>query len=223
MRILCRSRWLCMLLVLSITFYFHYTIWGCMCSTGPFQYRWLKRYIYSSCYHHHQIHFPITIFSVVVCLRCLLHNLLSLIAYTFRENREFVFIIIVQFMMSANNLIRFCLQIVFVCLYITPSHYYHWANLSEDIELVECVSKIKHILSVIQYIIRGAVCYQFTHFPCDDYENIYTLSYYHHQIGSMNYYPLFRVRSWNNGVSCMCFCILMYFRDLQSYKTICMK
>ena len=44
-----------MLLVLSITFYFHYNIWGCMCSTGPFQYRWLKGYIYSSCYCHHQI------------------------------------------------------------------------------------------------------------------------------------------------------------------------
>ena len=43
------------LLVLSITVYFHYNIWGCMCSTGPFQYRWLKGYIYSSCYYHHQI------------------------------------------------------------------------------------------------------------------------------------------------------------------------
>ena len=30
-----------------------------------------------------------------------------------------------------------------------------------------------------------------------------TLSYYHHQIGSMNYYPLFMVGSWNNGVRCM--------------------
>ena len=40
-----------MLLVLSITFYFHFNIWGCMCSTGPFQYRWLKGYIYSSCCH----------------------------------------------------------------------------------------------------------------------------------------------------------------------------
>ena len=38
--------------------------------------------------------------------------------------------------------------------------------------------------------------------------NIYTLSYYHHQIRSMNYYPLFRVRSWNNGVRCMSFYIL---------------
>ena len=26
-----------------------------MCSSGPFQYRWLKGYICSSCYYHHQI------------------------------------------------------------------------------------------------------------------------------------------------------------------------
>ena len=32
---------------------------------------------------------------------------------------------------------------------------------------------------------------------CDDWENIYTLSYYHHQIGSINYYPLFNIRTWN--------------------------
>ena len=52
-----RPQWVNMLLVLSITFHFHYNIWGCMCSTGPFQYRWLKGYtcIYSSCYYHHQI------------------------------------------------------------------------------------------------------------------------------------------------------------------------
>ena len=39
---------------------------------------------------------------MVVCLRCLLHHILSLIAYTFWENRDFVFITIVQFMMSPN-------------------------------------------------------------------------------------------------------------------------
>ena len=51
--------------------------------------------------------FPLSYFSVVVCLRCLLHHILSLIAYTFRENRDFVFIMVVQFMMSANIRIRF--------------------------------------------------------------------------------------------------------------------
>ena len=160
--------------------------------------------------------FPLlSYFSVDVCLRCLLHHILSRIAYTFRENWEFVFIIIVQFMMSANSRICFGLQIVFVSLYITPSHYHHCANLSEDSELIKCLSdifcrvcKIKHILSVIHYTTCGAVCFQFTHCPCDDWENIYTLSYYHHQIGNMNYYPFFRVRSWNNGMRCMSFYIL---------------
>ena len=35
------------------------------------------------------------------------------------------------------------------------------------------VCKIKDILSVIHYTICGAVCCQFTHLPCDDWENIY--------------------------------------------------
>ena len=52
------------------------------------------------------------------------------------------------------------------------------------------------------------LCFQFTHFPRDDWENIH-LSYYHNQIGSMNYYSLFRVRSWNNGMHCMSLYILL--------------
>ena len=35
------------LLVLSITFHFHYYIWGCMCSIGSLQFRWLRGYIHS--------------------------------------------------------------------------------------------------------------------------------------------------------------------------------
>ena len=54
----------------------------------------------------------------------------------------FFFIIIVQFMMSANNPIRFGLLIVFVCLYITLSHYHHCVNLSEDTEIIKCPSDI---------------------------------------------------------------------------------
>ena len=52
------------------------------------------------------------------------------------------------------------------------------------------------------------LCVLVTHLLRDDWDNIHTLSYYHHQIGSMNYYPLFRVRSWNNGMRCMSFYIL---------------
>ena len=44
-----------MLLVPSITFHCHYHIWDCMCSTGPYQFWWLKGYIHSSCYYQLQI------------------------------------------------------------------------------------------------------------------------------------------------------------------------
>ena len=127
-----------------------------------------------------------------MCHRCLLHHILSLIAYAFRENRDFVFIIIAQFMMSANSRIQFGLQTVFMCLYITPSDYHHLQTYLKTMNLknacqiyfVECVSKIEHILSVIHYTIYGTVCFQFNH-SLVMIERIYILSYYHHQIESM--------------------------------------
>ena len=61
---------------------------------------------------------------------------------TFWENRDFVFIIIAQFLVSANNWIRLGLQIVFVCLYITLSHYHNCVNSSEYIEHTKCPSDI---------------------------------------------------------------------------------
>ena len=136
---------------------------------------------------------------MVLCLRCLLHHILSLIVFTLRENREFIFISIVQFMMSANSRIRFGLQIVFVCLYVTPSHYHHCANFiwrhwtykmpaRYNLWSVWVRLSIFSQLSVILYV---GLCVN--------------------QIGSMNYNPLFRVRSWNNGIRCMSFYILIVY------------
>ena len=42
---------------------------------------------------------------------------------------------------------RFGLQIVLVCLYSTPSHYHHCANLSEGIELIKML--VRYILSSV--------------------------------------------------------------------------
>ena len=50
-------------------------------------------------------------------------------------------------------------------------------------------------------------------------ERIYTLSYYHNQIGSMNYYPLFRVRSWNNSMRCMSLYILIDVIEIECWYT----
>ena len=82
-----------------------------------------------------------------MCLRCLLHHFLSLIAHTFRKTRGFVFIIIAQFMMSANSRIHCGLQIVFVCLYVTPSHYHDCANLSE---YIEHKTPVRYIMSSVR-------------------------------------------------------------------------
>ena len=112
-------------------------------------------------------------------------------SYSFVCTVHHLIIIIVQTYLKALNLLNAC-QIYFV----------------------ECVSKIKHIISVIHYTICGAVCFQFTHFSCDDWENIYTLSYHHPQIGSMNYYLLFRVRSWNNDFRYMFIYILELWKNM---------
>ena len=156
-------------------------------------------------------------------LRCFLYHILSIIVYTFRENRKFVFISIVQFMKSANSRIRFGLQIVFVCLYISPSHYHHCANfiwrhwtyklpVRYNVSSVWVRLSIFSQLSIMQYVELCVFSLPISF--AIDWENIHTLSYYHHQIISMNFYPLFRVRSWNNGMRCMSFYILMDARTL---------
>ena len=133
-----------MLLVLSITFFF-ITIYGfCV-------FNWtISVYVIEKICLAHVIiilksevsTFPIVIIYFRGCVSEVFVTSYSVIycIYTFRENREFVFIISVQFMMSANSQIRFDLKIVFVYLCITPSQYHHCASLSEDIELIKCLS-----------------------------------------------------------------------------------
>ena len=105
---------------------------------------------------------------------------MSRIAYTFWENWDFVLIIIVQFMMSANSRVPYGLQrYSFLCtlhhLIITiVQTYLQTLNLWNvyQIYFAECVSRIEHILLVIHYSMYGAVCFPFTQFPRDGWENI---------------------------------------------------
>ena len=135
-----------MLLFLSIIFYLHFNIWGCIYSTGPFQLRWLKGYLHSSCYYHHQIGsihlshcyhiFPwlcawdvVTSYSVTYCI--------------YNPGKP---VICYHYYCAVYDECKysdtFGLADLFVCLYITPSHYHHCANVSEDIELIKCLSDI---------------------------------------------------------------------------------
>ena len=132
-----------MLLVLSITFYFHYNIWRCMCSTGPCQYRWLKGYIYSSCYYHHQIgsiqlthcyhifrgcgpEMFVTSYSVTYCI------------YIPGKPGIFSLLLSSLWWMQIFGYVLACGSSSFVC----TVHHHHCANLSEGIERIKCLSEI---------------------------------------------------------------------------------
>ena len=61
---------------------------------------------------------------------------------------------------------------------------------------VKRVSKMKSIFSVVYH----AVCWQIIPFSFDECGHICTESYHHYHIGNMNYWPLFIIRPWNNGI-----------------------
>ena len=120
--------------------------------------------------------------------------------------------------MSANSRIRFGLQIVFVCLYITPSHYHHCAKfiwrhwtykmpVRYNLSSVWIRLSIFSQLSIMQYV---GLCVFSLPISFVMIERIYMLCLIiiiKSEVWT-NYYPLFRVRSWNNGVRCMSFYIL---------------
>ena len=75
-----------------------------------------------------------------------------------------------------------------------------------QIYCLECV-RLSHFSQITFHAIYGAVCIELTRFSYDDCENTRTWSYHHHQIACMTHLPLSRIRSWNNGMRCMSFCI----------------
>ena len=191
---------------------------------ADFSAMWLKGYIHSSCYFHHQIGsihlshcyhiFPwLCAWDVCCIIFChLLHirsgkigNLFYHYCAVYDECKYSDTFWLADrtrlFVHNTISLSSLCKLIWRHWTYKIPVKYILssvWVRLS-----------IFSPLCIIQYV---GLCFQFTHFCCVDWENIYTLSYYHHQVGSMNYYPLFRVRSWNNGVRCMSFYILILVR-----------
>ena len=69
-------------------------------------------------------------------------------------------------------------MVTLICFDITPPHYHHHIDTSESIELqlhsVECLLKIKLILSTIFHAIYGILFIQLTNFSYDDCENMCT-------------------------------------------------
>ena len=108
--------------------------------------------------------------------------------------------------------------LLFVCLQITPSHYHHYTDFPEGIELLkyqvyaaDCVPKI------IQYM--GLCACSLLNSPVMIVK-MCILSYCHHQIGSMNHKPLFRVQAWINGMRSMSYYVFTDVLSTTSSKAL---
>ena len=93
-----------------------------------------------------------------MCLRCLLHYILPVIAYTFRENRDFVFwwVQIVGYVLACrlySIFAHYTISLASLCKLIWK----HWTYKMPVRYILSSVSKIEYIISVIHYTIYGAV------------------------------------------------------------------
>ena len=127
------------------------------------------------------------IFSMVVYLRWLYQHMQSVSSIS-KENRFLLNSLRCTLMMCANIRIHYGPMVTIICLrfqyliVMIVQTYRMILNIYDacQVHYVECVSKIKSILSIIFHAIYGAVYKQLTHFAYNDCENMCILSYYHH-------------------------------------------
>ena len=168
-----------------------------MCWTGPFEFRWLKEYIHNPSYYHHQIGsihlshccriFRGCVSEIVTIIFChLLH------IYLGNTGTLFLLLMFSQWYLQTIGYIMACRSCSFVCrlhhLIIITMHF-----LSEGIELLKCLSgiccrvcvRLRQFsqLSFIHYM--GLCVFSVPNSPVM-IVRMRTLSYYHHQAGSMN-------------------------------------
>ena len=123
----------------------------CMLEICLYELAWCRSYVHG---YSDTIIIPLlSYFSVVVCMRCLLHH--TLIAHTFRENLEFVFIIIMQYMMSANSWIRLFVHYTISLSSLCKLIWRHWIYKMPVRYILSSVwarLSIFSQLSIIQYV-----------------------------------------------------------------------
>ena len=191
-----------------------------MCSTGPFQFRWLRGYIQSSCYYHHQIgNINLTHYHIFRC--CMTEMLVTSYSVTYfiyilrKPGFCFHYYCAVYGECKYSDtfwladrvrlLVHYTISLSSLCKLIWG----HW-NYKMPVRYILSSVRVRLSIfsqsSIIQYM---GLCVFSLPISLVMIERIYTLSYYHHQTGRMNFYPLFRVGSWNNGMHCMSLSILL--------------
>ena len=204
--------------------YHHYNIRGCMCSTGPFQYRWLKGYIYSSCYHHHQIGsihfshcyhiFPWLCAWDVCCITfChLLH------IHSGKTGNLFSLLVCSLWWVQIVGFVLACRSCSFVCtlhhlIFIIVQTYLKTLPVRYILSSVWVRLSIFFQLSIIQYV---RLCVFSLPISVGMIERIYIrclIIIMKSEVWTITH--CYRVRSRNNGMRCMSFYILITWTQSQ--------
>ena len=159
-----------------------------MCSSGPFQFRWLRGYIHSWCYYHHQIgSINLTHYYIFPWL-CAWDVCYIIFCHLLHINSGKTGILVSLLLCSLwwvqiVGYVLACRSFAFVCtlhhpIIIIVQTYLKTLNLKLKMPVKYILSSvwvklsIFSQLSIIQYM---GLCIQFTHFPCDYWENIHVV------------------------------------------------
>ena len=109
----------------------------------PFKFSWLKGYICSSSYHHHQTRLNLSHSCHTVPCLCvwgdstiIFHQKFQIYPHTAAS------ITTVQFVMSSNYWVHYGLKVIFVCVHIILPHHHNYVDISESTEHIKCLSSI---------------------------------------------------------------------------------
>ena len=182
---------------------------GCICSTGPFKFRWSRGYT-CNCnpvYCHNQIRSAVAIFPWLYVWVVVTSYYLGWFMLIPRHlGFCFHYYCAVCGVCKSLDTLRPVGRIHFFGQYTRSLSllrryvWTHWAYNMLDRYIQPSVPlRLIHPRNYFNTIYK-TVCFQLTYFSFDVCENIYTSSWYNHQIGNIKYQPLFVVRSWDSGM-----------------------
>ena len=157
------------------------SIWGCMCWTGPFEFRWLKGYIHNPSYYHHQIGnihlshcchiFLGPCFNYLCSVYwCSVYGICKRSYRLWPAGRVRLF---ADYTISLSSLCRLIWR--------------HWTNKMHVRYMLPSVCLRLKLFSQLSFIQYMGLCVFSLHNSPAMIVRMCTLSYYHHQIGSMNH------------------------------------
>ena len=155
-----------------------------MCWTGPFEFSWLKEYIHSPSYYHHQIgnihlsHCCHILSWLCVWDGCTIIHCHLLHIYPGNTGTLFPLLVFSLSYLLMIGYIMACRSCSFVCglqhlIIIIRTIWRHWTTKMLVMYMLQCVCLRLRQFSPLSFIQYMGLCLQLTQFSCYDRENVY--------------------------------------------------